>query len=74
MAAGIYRKIVKGDSAGEMSGQEDLMERARRLREQIERMKSGRAIRRPDQSKSLREQIEERSNRLRPRRKAPKSP
>ena len=44
--------------------QEDQIQKANRLREQIERLKSGRPIKRPDHAKSLREQIDERSNRV----------
>jgi hypothetical protein len=40
-------------------------QKAKRLREQIERLKSGRPIERPDGAKSLREQIEERGDRAR---------
>jgi hypothetical protein len=44
-------------------------ERGKRMREEIERLKAGRPIKRPDRVKSLREQVEERSNR--PRRASP---
>ena len=37
------------------------VQRAKRLREQIERLKSGRPILTPDHPKSLREQIDERA-------------
>ena len=43
-------------------------ERARRLSEQIARMKAGRPIHRPGAPPSLREQIEARISRLQPRR------
>ena len=48
---------------------ENEVERAKRLRETIERLKSGRLIKRPAPAKSLREQIAERANRLRPPRR-----
>jgi hypothetical protein len=48
-----------------MTEQKDQIERSKRLREQIERLKSGRPSKRPDRPKSLREQVEERVNRLR---------
>lgn len=47
-----------------MTDQEDQLQKADRLREQIERLKSGRPIKRPDQAKSLREQISDRANRF----------
>jgi hypothetical protein len=43
----------------------DQVERSKRLRKRIERLKAGRAIQRGDRAKSLREQVEERANRLR---------
>jgi hypothetical protein len=49
-----------------MTGPEDELHRAQRLRQLIERLKSGRPIKRPDRAKSLREQIAERANRFRP--------
>ena len=45
--------------------QEGQVQRAKRLREQIEGLKSGRRIEPPGQEKSLREQIEDRANQLR---------
>jgi hypothetical protein len=45
--------------------QEGQVQRAKRLREQIEGLKSGRPIEPPGHEKSLREQIEDRANRLR---------
>ena len=42
--------------------QEGQVQRAKRLREQIESLKSGRPIQPPGQGQSLREQIEERAN------------
>jgi hypothetical protein len=52
-----------------MEDREEQEERSKRLREQIERLKAGRAIHRvdsrPDRAKSLREQVEERADRLR---------
>jgi hypothetical protein len=48
--------------------QQDLVQKARRLSAQIARIKSGLPIHRPGRAPSLREQIEERMNRLRPRR------
>lgn len=51
-----------------MSNNEDRQEqeeRSKRLRDEIERLKAGRAIHRPDRAKSLREQVQERANRLR---------
>ena len=48
-------------------GGEDQIQKAKRLREQIERLKSGRPIKRPDHAKSLGEQIEERANQVRKR-------
>lgn len=44
---------------------EEQEERSKRLREQIARLKAGRAIHRADRAKSLREQVEERATRLR---------
>ena len=44
---------------------ENEVQRAQRLRELIERLKSGRTLKRPDRAKSLREQVEDRANRLR---------
>ncbi len=48
--------------------QQDLVQKARRLSEQIARIKSSLPIHRPGRTPSLGEQIEERMNRLRPRR------
>lgn len=39
-------------------------QRAKRLREQIENLKSGKPSERPEKNKSLREQIEERANEI----------
>ena len=44
---------------------EEQEERSKRLRDEIERLKSRRPIHRPDCAKSLREQVQERANRLR---------
>jgi len=45
--------------------EENQIQRAIRLREQIERLKAGRPIKRPDRAKSLREQIDERADQIR---------
>lgn len=50
---------------GNNEDREDQEQRSKRLRVEIERLKAGRAIKRPDRAKSLREQVEERSERLR---------
>ena len=52
----------------EHESQEDQIQRAERLRKQIERLKSGRPIKRPDHAKSLREQIDERVDQVRKKR------
>ena len=41
--------------------EENEVQRAQRMRELIDRLKSGRAIKRPDHAKSLKEQIEGRA-------------
>lgn len=46
---------------------EGQVQRARRLREQIENLKSGSRPKKPDQNKSLREQIDERAEEIRKR-------
>ena len=46
---------------------EGQVQRARRLREQIENLKSGSRPEKPDQNKSLREQIDERAEEIRKR-------
>jgi hypothetical protein len=56
-----------------MTEQENQLQKAKRLREQIERLKSGRPIKRPDHAKSLREQVEERADQI-PKSKPPDSP
>lgn len=59
-----------------MSEKDEQIERAKRLRDQINRLKAGRAIHRPELPKSLREQIEERERRLKEneQRKPPDDP
>ena len=44
--------------------QQGQIERARRLREHIEKLKSGQPAEEPSQAKSLREQIEERARKV----------
>ncbi len=44
---------------------EGQVQRAKRLREQIESLKSGRTVEPPGHEKSLREQIEDRANQVR---------
>jgi hypothetical protein len=53
--------------------QEGQVQRAKRLREQIEGLKSGRPVEPPGHEKSLREQIEERANQIREREQPPES-
>lgn len=48
-----------------MPEQKDEIQRAQRLRELIDRLKSGRSIKRPDHAKSLKEQVESRASRFR---------
>jgi hypothetical protein len=56
-----------------MTDQDHQIQKSNRLREQMERLKSGRPIKRPDHAKSLREQIEERADQIR-RDRTPKGP
>lgn len=49
-----------------MTDQENEPQRTQRLRELIDRLKSGRPIKRPDHAKSLKERIEERASRFHP--------
>jgi hypothetical protein len=48
-----------------MTEQEDPVQRSKRLRDQIQRIKSGRSLKRPGDAQSLREQIDRRSNQVR---------
>lgn len=59
-----------------MSEKDEQIERAKRMRDQISRLKAGKSIHRPELPKSLREQIEERERRLKEneQRKPPDDP
>ena len=53
-----------------MAEQDNSVERAKRLHDLIERLKAGRAIKRPDHAKSLREQVQDGASRFRAPRQA----